>query len=175
MTPWVSWRLKGSCPEGSSLLRQQLPSHWVSLPSPSRSPLLPSCPVPSVARIAWGFCRQGCGHSGPWLAMENPKRDKEAQGPQSACVPQPAVTGPVGLPSLRDSLLLGQGGLKRFEPQALWGQKWLVSSLWMSLYTLTPRLAPKRHSVSTLYACTGDASLNCIPRRKTTVETCLVN
>lgn len=149
MTPWVSWRLKGAAQRGVACWDSSCSSHWVSSPHPPGLLCSPPAQCPQ-----WLVCTDSVGRapwsSGPWLAVENPKREQRAQGPQSACVPQPAVTGPVGVtfsPWLSPS---GPGGLKRFRPQALWGQKWLVSSLWMSLYTLTPRLAPKRHSVSTL-------------------------
>lgn len=87
---------EGSRPEGSSLLRQQLLVSLVSSPHPPGLLCSPPAQCPQ-----WLVCTDSVGRapwsSGPWLAVENPKREQRAQGPQSACVPQPAVTGPVGV------------------------------------------------------------------------------
>lgn len=149
MTPWVSWRLKGAAQRGVACWDSSCSSHW----SPpltlqvSSAPLLPSALSGSCARILSAGRLGPLDPGWPWKTLRGNKGRRGLSLLVSLNQQSQVLSG---LPSLRDSLLLGQEGLKRFRPQALWGQKWLVSSLWMSLYTLTPRLAPKRHSVSTL-------------------------
>lgn len=149
MTPWVPWRLKGAAQRGVACWDSSCSSPWVSSPHPPGLLCSPPAQGPQ-----WLMCTDSsAGHLGPldpgwpWKTLRGNKGRRGLSLLVSLNQQSQVLSG---LPSLRDSLLLGQEGLKRFRPQALWGQKWLVSSLWMSLYTLTPWLAPKRHSVSTL-------------------------